>query len=113
MIRLFTSCALAFSLSNAAMAEDFTSTAHYLCHDGSDLSVAYITPDQGNAYAVLLLDGALHIARSAISASGARYVGVEDEGLSWHVKRGEGLLEQIEEGDPAAAMVRFCSDKGL
>ncbi|PIE40655.1 MAG: hypothetical protein CSA49_07325, partial [Gammaproteobacteria bacterium] len=85
-------------LSGAALAEDLTSTQAYACNDGSEMAAAYISTDAGNAYAVLMIDGRLHIAEIAVSASGARYITAKDGGYSWHVKRGRGLLSKTQGG---------------
>ncbi len=98
MIRKFVVGAAALLFAGAALAEDVTSTRNYACNDGSTLSVAYISSDEGSTYAVLLIDGGLHIAETAVSASGARYMTAEDGGYSWHVKRDTGLLSKTQEG---------------
>ncbi len=84
--------AAALFFAGAASAEDITSTEDYMCDDGSELSVAYISTSEGSAFAVLLVDDGMHIASIAVSASGVRYVGTEDDRYSWHEKRGEGIL---------------------
>ncbi len=84
--------------AGVVFAKDLTSTRAYACNDGSEMAAAYIATEAGGAYAVLLIDGRLHIAEVAVSASGARYITAEDGGYSWHVKRGLGLLTKTRAG---------------
>ncbi|PIE13765.1 MAG: hypothetical protein CSA70_03320 [Rhodobacterales bacterium] len=101
MMRWFAALATGFLLAGPTFAKDTSSLQNYTCQDGSELSVAYITEENGGAFAVLLVDGKMHITSVAVSASGTRYVGMNDEGVSWHVKRGEGLLTLFGDERPA------------
>jgi membrane-bound inhibitor of C-type lysozyme len=66
----------------------------YRCEDGEWLQVAYINSDQPwQGLAALYYQGALHILRVGVSASGVRYVPLAGEtGPIWHVKGEEGVL---------------------
>ncbi len=115
MIKQFSLATTALFFVGAAFAGEMNSPKDYTCSDGSDLSVAYVHTDantgQSSAFAVLLVDGKMHIAPVAVSASGARYVAQDDSGYSWHVKRGEGLLTRSgSEGQKLECSVSQKSD---
>ncbi len=111
MIRQFAATAAALVVATAATAqEQFSFTQTYACDDGSELSVAYVNTAAGDAFAVLLADGHLHIAEIATSGSGALYVTQPEEGYSWHVKGAEGLLERAASGEQAQETVLSCTE---
>ncbi len=110
MIRPFTLPFAALAFATAATAENLTSTQDYTCNDGAPLSVAYINTPAGDAFAVLLIDGRMHIAEIAVSASGARYVTAPEDGYTWHEKRGEGLLEWARPGEDMPARTQICTE---
>ncbi|PID36179.1 MAG: hypothetical protein CR993_06580 [Rhodobacterales bacterium] len=106
--RFFAASAAAVLFAGAASAADMTSTQNYACNDGSELGVAYINTEAGEAFAVLLIDGKMHVAPVAVSASGARYVSAEGEGYSWHVKNAEGILARVKGGVDQSEGARSC-----
>ena len=65
----------------------------YQCERGVTLPVTYLNTASGGAYAVLQVDGQQIPMSIAVSASGARYVSI-DEGrnYSWHTKSDSGVL---------------------
>lgn len=68
-------------------------TRTYRCADGTRLAVAYLNPPQGVAIAVVTLAGTQAVLRSLPTASGARYVDVDEQrGLRWHSKGNDGFL---------------------
>ncbi len=111
MIKQIAAATAAMLVAGAACAQDMTSLQDYSCNDGSDLSVAYINAEGGSALAVLLIEGRMHIAPIAVSASGARYVSAADGGYSWHVKRDLGILSRTRDGTDLAAGALYCEER--
>ena len=77
-------------------------TRTYRCADGTRLAVAYLNPAHGTAMAVVTLAGTQAVLRSLPTASGARYVDVDEQrGLRWHSKGDEGFLALLPPDDMA------------
>ena len=77
-------------------------TRTYRCADGTRLAVAYLNPAHGAAMAVVTLAGTQAVLRSLPTASGARYVDVDEQrGLRWHSKGDEGFLALLPPDDMA------------
>ena len=73
---------------------DFEShTQRYRCTGGVELEVAYLNLRSGQSFAALNHQGRTHLMQNRPSASGARYVALDEEaGLRWHSKGDEGFL---------------------
>jgi membrane-bound inhibitor of C-type lysozyme len=79
----------------------------YQCERGVSIPVTYLNT-VGGAYAVLQVDGQQIPMSIAVSASGARYVSI-DEGrnYSWHTKNDNGVLSWQPVGKPSESVVLF------
>jgi len=73
---------------------DFNShTQRYRCAGGAELEIAYLNLPGGTSFAALHHQGRTHLMQNRPSASGARYVALDEEaGLRWHSKGDEGFL---------------------
>lgn len=84
----------------------------YQCERGVTLPVTYLNTASGGAYAVLQVDGQQIPMSIAVSASGARYVSI-DEGrnYSWHTKSDTGILSWQPAGDASedAVVLKECA----
>jgi len=84
---------------------------HYQCERGVSLPVTYLNTASGGAYAVLQVDGQQIPMSIAVSASGARYVSIDEErNYSWHTKSDSGVLSWQPSDDPRQDIVvlRTC-----
>ncbi|HMN93673.1 MAG TPA: MliC family protein [Hydrogenophaga sp.] len=73
---------------------DFESHARrYRCAGGAELELVYLNLRSGLSFAALHHQGRTHLMQNRPSASGARYVALDEEaGLRWHSKGDEGFL---------------------
>jgi len=73
---------------------DFEShTQRYRCADGTELELAYLNLPSGLSFAALHHQGRTHLMQNRPSASGARFVALDEQaGLRWHSRGREGFL---------------------
>ncbi|THF65906.1 hypothetical protein E6C76_10235 [Pseudothauera nasutitermitis] len=82
----------------------------YRCAGGRWLWVTYLNVGERESFAVLVHDGRQHLMKSAVTASGARYVDVNEErGLRWYTKGDEGFLNYLA-ADHTASEVQVLAD---
>ena len=68
-------------------------TVRYHCTDGSELQVAYLNLEGAESFAAVYYAGRLGVLRAAPTASGARYLPLDNTaGWHWHTKGKRGLL---------------------
>ena len=72
MIRILTP-ALACAATMALAQGDDLIPITYLCERGVEVPVVFVSPDDGDSYAVAQIDGKMVGMRQVVSASGARY----------------------------------------
>lgn len=69
----------------------------YRCEGGVDVQVAYLNFSDGAAFATLLYDGRLHPMQQRVSASGARYIALDEQhSLRWWTKGDQATLRFME-----------------
>ena len=73
---------------------DFSSqTVRFRCAGGTELEVAYLNLPDSLAFAALHHDGHTALLQNRPTASGARYVALDEQhSLRWHTKGSEGFL---------------------
>ena len=73
---------------------DFSSqTVRFRCAGGTELEVAYLNLPESLAFAALHHDGHTALLQNRPTASGARYVALDEQhSLRWHTKGSEGFL---------------------
>ncbi|MBA4266941.1 MAG: hypothetical protein C0453_17840 [Comamonadaceae bacterium] len=73
---------------------DFSSqTVRFRCTGGTELDVVYLNLPDNLAFAALHHDGRTALLQNRPTASGARYVALDEQhSLRWHTKGSEGLL---------------------
>jgi membrane-bound inhibitor of C-type lysozyme len=73
---------------------DFSSqTVRFRCAGGAELEVAYLNLPESLAFAALHHDGHTALLQNRPTASGARYVALDEQhSLRWHTKGSEGFL---------------------
>lgn len=73
---------------------DFSSqSVVYRCAGSNTIEVAYLNLPDGLAFAALHHDGRTVLLQNRPTASGARYVALDEQlGLRWHTKGSEGFL---------------------
>ena len=77
----------------AAEAGDQLQQVLYQCERGVTLPVTYLNTSKGGAYAVLQVDGQQIPMSNVVSASGARYLSIDQErSYTWHTKSDTGVL---------------------
>lgn len=93
--------------SSAQEAEkDTIRKVDYYCERGVMIPVTYINTQSGAAFAVIHVEGKQVPMRIAISASGARYIALdEQDSYRWHEKGGEGVLSHMEADHTAQEQV--------
>jgi membrane-bound inhibitor of C-type lysozyme len=65
----------------------------YVCERGAVIPVAYINTDDGDSYAVAVIEGRQVAMTLAPSGSGARYISInEQESYRWHSQGDEAIL---------------------
>ena len=76
---------------------DFSSqSVRYRCAGGAELEVAYLNLPDGLAFAALHHNGRTALLQNRPTASGARYVALDEQlGLRWHTKGSEGFLASL------------------
>ena len=75
-------------------ADNFSSQAvRYRCQGGTELDVVYLNLTDGTAFAALHFEGRTALLQNRPSASGARYIALDEQhSLRWHTKGSEGFL---------------------
>lgn len=69
----------------------------YRCEGGVEVQVAYLNFSNGAAFATLLHDGRLHPMQQRVSASGARYIALDEQhSLRWWTKGDQATLRFME-----------------
>ena len=91
-------------LATPAQAQDVPEalTVPYACAGGATLEVAYINPQGGASYAVVLHGGELVPMKAGPTGSGVRYLSIDEPRLVWHTKGDAGFLAQ---DDAAETMI--------
>lgn len=94
---------------------DFEShTQRYRCAGGVELEVAYLNLRSGLSFAALHHQGRTHLMQNRPSASGARYVALDEEaGLRWHSKGDEGFLAFLAADHTAREQVRLADCRAV
>ncbi len=65
----------------------------YRCEGGVELEVSYLNPPTGESFASIHFEGRTVVMQSRPSASGVRYVDLDEQrGLRWRTKGDEGFL---------------------
>lgn len=104
-----TICLLSACLSSswaAADTGDQLQQVLYQCERGVSLPVTYLNTASGAAYAVLQVDGQQIPMSIAVSASGARYVSIDEQrNYSWHTKSDSGVLSWQPTGETSQSVV--------
>lgn len=109
-----TICLLSACLSSswaAAETGDQLQQVLYQCERGVSLPVTYLNTASSGAYAVLQVDGQQIPMSIAVSASGARYVSIDEErNYSWHTKSDSGTLswQPADESSQSVVVLRAC-----
>jgi membrane-bound inhibitor of C-type lysozyme len=85
------------SATGMVVGPDFSSqTVRFRCAGATELEVAYLNLPEGLAFAALHHGGRTVLLQNRPTASGARYVALDEQsGLRWHTKGGEGFLAYL------------------
>lgn len=86
----------------------------YHCERDVVLPVTYINTASGGAIAVLHVDGKQISMKIAVSASGARYISIDEtQGYRWHTKSNYGILSHLEADHTAKEtdVLSHCTEK--
>lgn len=103
-------CGASFGQTPAASEEANTQQnireVNYLCERNVELPVVFINQPDGQSSAVALIEGKLITMRQGISASGARYIAI-DEQMSYrlHIKGNEAVLSFMEADHEATEQI--------
>lgn len=66
---------------------------HYDCDSGRHLAVQYLSLTDGPAFAALHYGGTIHLLQRRPTASGSRYIAVDEQfSLRWHIRGPQGVL---------------------
>ena len=77
-------------------------TVVYRCKPDTELQVAYLNLKSGESFAALYYQGLLSLMQIRSSASGARYIAVDEQkSLRWHTKGDSGHLTFLAADDTA------------
>lgn len=108
--------AMAISAHAAAGSGDQVQQVLYQCERDIQLPITYINTAGGGAYAVMQMDGQQIPMSIAVSASGARYVSIDEQrSYSWHTKNNEGVVswKPADEMDKPMPLLIECTTSEL
>ena len=83
---------LALALPSAAQDVPEGLVVHYACAGGGHLAAAYLNPEGGASYAVVVWEGTMAPMKAGPTGSGVRYLSLDDSRLIWHTKGDKGFL---------------------
>lgn len=90
--------------------EDTLLRFHYTCDGGQGFDAVFVNTAAGNGYAIVGLDGALIPMEVAISASGARYLSIAEDGPRYQfwTKGMDATLSTLE-GEAETPLMADCT----
>ena len=91
--------AIGFSALQALAADNEMSVIQYdyICERGTKIPVTYLNTENGESYAVAVIEGRQIAMALAPSGSGARYIAInEQESYRWHSQGNEATLSFLE-----------------
>jgi len=114
--------AVFLGMSSAAMAEEKTdrnasdniAAVHYICERNVEISAVYINTVNGNSYAVIYAEGKQIPMDQHVSASGARYVALDEQNsYRWYTKGDEAYLAFLEADHTAEEKIILSACKAI
>jgi len=94
---------------------DFEShSRRYRCAGGTELELAYLNLPNGLSFAALHHQGRTHLMQNRPTASGARYVALDEQaGLRWHSKGDQGFLAFLAADHTAREQVLLANCRAI
>jgi len=79
---------------------------NYICAGDTELQVSYLNMDTGESFAMLYYDGRLSLLRSWVTASGARYLAIDEQhSYRWYSQGNKGFLAFLAADHTAAEQI--------
>ncbi|NIM41571.1 MAG: lysozyme inhibitor [Hydrogenophaga sp.] len=89
-------------------------TVRYRCESGTEIEVAYLEFGHGDSFAALHHQGRTALLKSRPSASGVRYIALDEQhSLRWNTKGEEGFLSFLAADHTAQERVLLANCKSL